>query len=134
MDNQESAKTHPTPLHQQFEDYEGRAEILGELHARPFEKITVPRRVFLMAFMTTKDEARLDRENIKKLAITHARAPPPKTSNFHSFKLANGIFVGNNIMNLPAIVGMLRTLGKMTLAETMEPACYLKLNFNHQAN
>ncbi len=92
MDNQESAKMHSPSPKQKFESYDGRAEILGELHARPFEKVTVPRRVFLMAFMTTKDEARLDRENIKKLAITHGMAPPAETSNFHSFQIGKWNF------------------------------------------
>lgn len=92
MDNQESAKTHSHLSPQHYETLEGRAEILGELHARPFEKITVPRRVFLMAFMTTKDEAKLDRENIKKLAITHGMAPPAETSNFHTIQIGKWNF------------------------------------------
>ena len=92
MDNQESAKTHLHLTPQHYETLEGRAEILGELHARPFEKITVPRRVFLMAFMTTKDEARLDRENIKDLAIIHGMAPPAETSNFHTMQIGKWNF------------------------------------------
>lgn len=92
MDNQESAKMHSTPQNQQFEAFESRAEILGELHARPFEKVTVPRRVFLMAFLTTKDDAQIDRENIKQLALTHGMAPPAETANFHSLTIGKWNF------------------------------------------
>lgn len=68
----------------QFAEHELRAEILGEMHARPFEKIDVPRRVFLMAFITTAEQSQRDREAIGKLCRVHGLAPPAAESNYHS--------------------------------------------------
>lgn len=92
MDNKDSAKVHSVSTIQQFEPYEERAAILGELHARPFEKVTVPRRVFLMAFLTTKEDAVLDRNNIKQLAVAQGMPPPSETSNFHSLTIGKWNF------------------------------------------
>lgn len=73
-------------------EHELRSELLGELHARPFEKITVPRRVFLMAFLTDADSALLDREQIEKLCLTQGVAPPARTASYHSIEIGKWKF------------------------------------------
>ncbi len=73
-------------------EYPLRPELLGELHARPFDKIDIPRRVFLLAFLTSHEEAAEDRKAIEKLCQTHALSPPASTANFHSMKLGQWHF------------------------------------------
>ncbi len=73
-------------------EFEQRAEILGELHARPFEKILVPRRVFLMTFLTDHGEALLDRENLETLCKAHAAQPPLSDANFLSIEIGQWHF------------------------------------------
>ena len=66
-----------------FEEYELRPDLLGELHARPFEKMELPRRIFLMAFLTDSEAARSDRREIEKLCLAHAISPPSSDANYH---------------------------------------------------
>ena len=70
-----------------FKEYRLRPELLGELHARPFEKMDVPRRVFLMAFLTNAESAKADRAEIEKICISHAISPPLPTANYHIMNL-----------------------------------------------
>lgn len=64
-----------------------RAEVLGELHARPFEPLPTPRRVYHFAFLTTEAEARADRKGIAAMARTHGLAPPGSDAKFHRLDL-----------------------------------------------
>lgn len=75
-----------------LEEYELRAELIGELHARPFEQIDVPRRVFLMAFLTDADQRSRDRAAIEKLCAAQAISPPAASANYHSIKLGRWHF------------------------------------------
>lgn len=68
----------------QFAEHELRAEIIGEMHARPFERIDVPRRVFLMGFITNAEQSQQDRDAIGKLCRAHGLAPPAPDANYHS--------------------------------------------------
>ncbi len=75
-----------------WDEYELRAELLGELHARPFEKIDVPQRVFLMGFLTDEIQAKADRAQIEKLCTSHGIAPPGPKASFHSMKIGKWYF------------------------------------------
>lgn len=70
-----------------FEEHELRAEILGEMHARPFERIDVPRRVFLMGFITTAEQSLKDREAINRLCRLRGLPPPAPDANYHSISI-----------------------------------------------
>ena len=75
-----------------LQEFELRAELLGELHARPFEKIDVPRRVFLMGFLTDTKQAKKDREQIEKLCLAHAISPPAQNASYHSMTIGKWNF------------------------------------------
>lgn len=75
-----------------FEEHPERAALLGELHARPFEKIEIPARVFLMAFLTNAEQAAEDRKTIEKLCAAHALSPPAPNANYHSIKIGRWHF------------------------------------------
>lgn len=75
-----------------LQEFELRAELLGELHARPFEKIDVPRRVFLMGFLTDTKQAEKDREQIEKLCLAHAISPPAQNASYHSMTIGKWNF------------------------------------------
>ena len=64
-------------------EYGQRAELLGELHARPFEPIDIPRRIIHLAFLTNDVEAGEDRNAINTLCTAHGIAPPTSDSNYH---------------------------------------------------
>lgn len=64
-----------------------RADVLGELHARPFETLTTPRRLYHFGFLTGEREARADRETIAGLARSHGVPPPAGDAKFHRLDL-----------------------------------------------
>lgn len=98
MDIDESAKDvgvsteRPASTWSQFEQFAGRAEILGELHARPFEKISIPRRVFLVALMTSGDDTKHDWECVQQLCLAQGIAPPANNANYHSMTIGKWNF------------------------------------------
>lgn len=93
MDDKKNAKgEHSALLMPQFEEFEQRAEILGELHARPFEKISQPRRVFLLAFLTDKEDEQSEREMVNALCAAQGMAPPAELSNYHSMSIGQWNF------------------------------------------
>lgn len=61
-----------------------RAAVLGELHARPFEPMSAPRRAYHFAYMTDTGEAQRDRETLTQLCRTNGVAPPAEGAKFHS--------------------------------------------------
>ncbi len=89
MEQNESTAEQPNVT---LQEYELRAELLGELHARPFEKIDVPRRVFLMGFLTSHEQAKKDRQEIEKLCLSHAISPPTQNANYHSMAIGKWNF------------------------------------------
>jgi uncharacterized membrane-anchored protein len=70
-----------------FEEYEARASILAELHARPFLPMEAPRRVYHFAFLTNDAASQADRLAIAALARRHGAPPPPAAAKFHHFIL-----------------------------------------------
>lgn len=64
-----------------------RAEILGELHARPFAPLETPRRVYHFAFLTDPTGGEGDREAITTLARAHGQPPPAADAKYHSLEL-----------------------------------------------
>ncbi len=64
-----------------------RADVLGELHARPFETLTTPRRLYHFGFLTGEREARADREAVASLARSHGAPPPAADAKFHRLDL-----------------------------------------------
>lgn len=64
-----------------------RPEVLGELHARPFEALTTPRRLYHFAFLTGEAEARADRKAVGDLARSLGRPPPAPDAKFYRLEL-----------------------------------------------
>lgn len=62
-----------------------RSFILGELHARPFLPMKLPRRTYHFAFMTNSDQAAEDRLAVMALAEQRGAAPPASDARFHHF-------------------------------------------------
>lgn len=70
-----------------FESHKERAELLGELHARPFEQMPTPRRIYHFAFATDKDEARRDRRAIEDICRARGAPPPDASAKYHFVNL-----------------------------------------------
>lgn len=68
-----------------FLEREERADILGELHARPFLPLKMPRRIYHFAFMTDAAQAAQDRQAVMALAAQHGAPPPAADAKFHHF-------------------------------------------------
>ncbi|MDX2288409.1 MAG: DUF3422 domain-containing protein [Hyphomicrobiaceae bacterium] len=68
-----------------FPEHADRPAVLGELHARPLLPLSVPRRIYHFAFMTTPEEARADREAVVALATQRGVPPPAPDAKFHRF-------------------------------------------------
>ncbi len=66
-------------------EHEERASVLGELHARPLLSLSVPRRIYHFAFMTSEDAAQEDRVSIEALAKSRGVPPPAAGAKFHRF-------------------------------------------------
>lgn len=68
-----------------FTEHQQRASVLGELHARPFLPLSMPRRIYQFAFMTDAEQAREDREAVAALAAQRGAAPPAPEARYHFF-------------------------------------------------
>jgi uncharacterized membrane-anchored protein len=68
-----------------FPEREERADILGELHARPFLPLRLPRRLYHFAFMTDRRQAEEDRASVVTLASQRGAAPPAAEAKYHHF-------------------------------------------------
>ncbi|HEX5778834.1 MAG TPA: DUF3422 domain-containing protein [Xanthobacteraceae bacterium] len=66
-----------------------RAEVLGELHARPFTPIATPRRVLHFAFMRGTD-ARGDRAALEALCRSKGMTPPPEGARHMRWQFDGG--------------------------------------------
>lgn len=71
-----------------FKSYETRAEILGELHARPFELIATPQRIYHFGFLTNEQEAASARKDLQELCISRALPPPAPGAKYHRINLS----------------------------------------------
>lgn len=71
-----------------FTSHEDRAKLLGELHARPFEPLSSPRRIYHFAFATDKEEARRDRKSIEDICRARGVPPPDSSAKYHLVNLA----------------------------------------------
>ena len=79
--------TSGNPLHQPlgFREHPERKFVLGELHARPFLPLKMPRRIYHFAFMTDSVMAVEDREAVVALASQRGVPPPAPDARFHHF-------------------------------------------------
>lgn len=68
-------------------EFEDRAMILGELHARPFEPLDVPRRIYHFAFLTNDEQARADRAALSALSEAQGQNPPGPNTKVHRLNL-----------------------------------------------
>ncbi len=68
-----------------FVEHPQRPFILGELHARPFLPLKLPRRIYHFAFMTNSDQAAEDRAAVMALAEQRGAPPPAADARFHHF-------------------------------------------------
>ncbi|GBF27932.1 hypothetical protein MnTg02_02992 [bacterium MnTg02] len=66
-----------------FKELEQRWALLGELHARPFEPVAVPRQFYHFAFLTDDDERRADRTALETLVKSRGGTPPSVDESFH---------------------------------------------------
>lgn len=64
-----------------------RGALLGELHARPFEPMATPRRIYHFAFLVGDAEARADRQAIAELSARQGSAPPAAEARYHRLDL-----------------------------------------------
>ena len=55
-----------------------RAAILSEIHARPFAPISIPNRLLHLAFATTEEDARIDRNNLARFCAAHEILAPSR--------------------------------------------------------
>ncbi len=68
-----------------FAEHPQRVNVLGELHARPFLPLEMPRRIYHFAFMTDAEEAQEDRRAVAALAAQRGAAPPAPDARYHFF-------------------------------------------------
>ena len=64
-----------------------RSVVLDELHARPFEPMTAPRRAYHFAYLTDDGEAKRDREALTEICRAHGVLPPAPGAKFHSLDI-----------------------------------------------
>ena len=77
-------------------------------------KIDVPRRVFLMGFLTDTKQAEKDREQIEKLCLAHAISPPAQKCQLPFYDhWQMELSLRNNIMSSPPIAGMFMMMARM---------------------
>lgn len=76
-------KQQPTDSWRRFKEFEQRWALLGELHARPFEPVTVPRQFYHFAFITDESEKRADRTALETLIKSRGGTPPSADESFH---------------------------------------------------
>src|SRR5687768_15793420 len=72
----------------QGSEHEARRFILGELHARPILPLSIPRRIYHLAFLTTDEEAENDRRAVAALATTEAAVPSLDHARFEMLESA----------------------------------------------
>jgi uncharacterized membrane-anchored protein len=70
----------------QWVEHESRAQILAELHARPFLPLEVPRRIYHFAFATNHEEAAADRAALAHVAAAGSVDAPAPDAKFHYFR------------------------------------------------
>lgn len=70
-----------------FVEHPQRANILGELHARPFLPLRLPSRLYHFAFLTDNQQAKDDRQAVLAMAARRGVAPPGEDARFHHFDL-----------------------------------------------
>ncbi|KQT87949.1 DUF3422 domain-containing protein [Aurantimonas sp. Leaf443] len=66
-----------------------RAAVLGELHARPFPLLKLPRAVVVLAFMT-QDQGEGDIALLSKMSVQRGVPPPVPEARTHSFAFGKG--------------------------------------------
>ncbi|MGL5733446.1 MAG: DUF3422 family protein [Beijerinckiaceae bacterium] len=66
-----------------FEEYRLRAEVLREVHARPFHPVRAPGRVMLLGFMNSKTDKHASRAAIEALSREHGQPLPEAGVNHH---------------------------------------------------
>jgi uncharacterized membrane-anchored protein len=67
-----------------YGDHALRAFVLGEIHSRPFQPLTIPAQLFHFAFMTDSAQAAADRQAVAKLCAENG-APAPAPGAKHHF-------------------------------------------------
>ncbi|MBO0663926.1 DUF3422 domain-containing protein [Jiella sp. MQZ9-1] len=72
-----------------FDHDSRRAEVLGELHARPFPLIELPKTLVVLAFMNEDHGAR-DHEVLTKMSVKRGVPPPARDARTHSFAFGHG--------------------------------------------
>lgn len=68
-----------------FAEHPQRKTVLGELHARPFLPMKVPRRIYHFAFMTDAAQAVEDRAAVVQMAAQRGAPPPAPDARYHYF-------------------------------------------------
>ncbi|MES1148840.1 MAG: DUF3422 family protein, partial [Bradyrhizobium guangdongense] len=66
-----------------FELHPRRGAVLGEVHARPFTRLTAPLMVLRFAFLSQGDVAKADRERFVAFCTSHGQAPPDEGTKHH---------------------------------------------------
>ncbi|MCG8560327.1 MAG: DUF3422 domain-containing protein [Hyphomicrobiales bacterium] len=87
QDRKSEAPPVPDAVAGRFRPARLRPEVLGELHARPFEALSTPRRIYHFAFLTDEAEARADRKAMGDLARALGQPPPAADAKFYRLEL-----------------------------------------------
>jgi len=66
-----------------FELHPQRGAVLGEVHARPFTRLTAPLTVLRFAFLSQGDVAAADRQKFVAFCASHGQAPPDDGTKHH---------------------------------------------------
>ncbi|MGX4769204.1 DUF3422 domain-containing protein [Bradyrhizobium guangdongense] len=66
-----------------FELHPQRGAVLGEVHARPFTRLTAPLTVLRMAFLSQGEIAAADREKFVAFCAAHRQPPPDEDTKHH---------------------------------------------------
>ncbi len=74
---------------ERFEQDPRRALVLGELHARPFPLIKLPRALIVLAFMNADHGAR-DHQILSEMSVRRGVPPPAKDARTHAFAFGKG--------------------------------------------
>ncbi|MBO0904169.1 DUF3422 family protein [Jiella sonneratiae] len=74
---------------ERFEQDPRRALVLGELHARPFPLIRLPRALVVLAFMNEDHGAR-DHQILAQMSIRRGVPPPARDARTHAFSFGKG--------------------------------------------
>ena len=74
---------------ERFPTDERRASVLGEIHARPFPLLQLPRAIVMLAFMH-EDGGKRDHRILCDLSIRQGVPPPSADARTHSFVFGKG--------------------------------------------